>query len=104
MPKKSGVTGELGRIPAPEGRFSTEISITVEDHRLNGGKPTNIPTLIKGQVDVDRLVLGEPVTDRQMEIAIQRAIERQKTGHRIPSYTSMEDAIDAAIARSRGKH
>jgi len=96
-------SGELGRFDNSDGSNSTEISITVTDPRLNGGRPTNIPTLVQGQVDLDALRNSRNVTDQQQEIAISRAIERVKIGERLPSFNTIEEAVSAAQDRSAYK-
>jgi len=67
-----------------DGTFSTEQSITVEDMNLNGGKPTNIPTIWN----------GEQMTD---EASIDMAIE---SGESYPSFESISGAEKAAQERS----
>lgn len=94
------LTGELGILPRPDGSDSTELSITVTDLRLNDGRPTNIPLLVKGQVDVEKLLAGARGTPAQEEIAVRRAIERSKATP-LPSYETIEEAVEAAKARSR---
>ena len=95
----TGLSGELGTLQSESGTVSTEISITVTDPRLNDGKPTNIPTLVEGQVNVQRLVsLGQP-SNEQVEIAIRRAIDRQADGALLPFFESIEQAEQAAIRR-----
>ncbi len=96
----SALTGELGIIPRPDGGRSTEISITVPAPRLNGGKPTNIPTLVRGPQDVEALVRTMRPSPEQEEIAIQRAVERQSNGAALPSYSTIEEAVAAARSRS----
>jgi hypothetical protein len=87
----------------PDGGISTEISITVTDPRLNGGKPTNIPTLVRGQKDVDGLLAGKDPTREQEEYAINRALERQKSGGYLPSYKTIDEAVKAAQERTASK-
>ncbi len=70
-----------------DGSFSTEVSITVMDPRLNNGRPTNIPSLWKG-VEVDE------------DTAVQNALA---SGRRFTSFDSIEAAINAARARSAQK-
>lgn len=67
-----------------DGTVSTEKSITVEDMNLNGGKPTNIPTIWN----------GTQMTD---EASIDMAIESTE---KYPSFESIPAAEKAAIARS----
>lgn len=94
------LSGELGILPRPGGGRSTEISITVTDPRLNGGRPTNLPLLVQGQTGVDRLLRGEQWTPEQEEIAVRRAIERVNGGAALPAYNSIAEAEAAARQRS----
>ncbi len=96
--QKNALTGELGQV-----KNSSEISITVTDSRLNGGKPTNIPTLVKGQINIDRLTETLEPTEEQQEVAIKRAAERVAAGATLPSYASIDEAVNAAVARSDAK-
>jgi len=100
----SALEGELGRFDNPDGSFSTERSITVTDPRLNDGKPTNIPTLVKGQSkeNIERILSGDMDEDIE-ETAILRAIERVKQGQKLPSYSTIEEAVKAAMQRSENK-
>lgn len=67
-----------------DGSYSTEVSITVTNPRLNGGRPTNIPSLWGGvELDEDR--------------AVSRAIE---SGRKFDSFGSIDEAVTAAAARS----
>lgn len=68
----------------PDGTQSTEISITVTDPRLNGGKPTNIPSLW------ERKVVDE-------DTAVTNAL---RSGKRYRSFNTIEEAVAAARARS----
>jgi hypothetical protein len=63
-----------------DGSFSTVRSITVEDSRLNGGKPTLIPTIWYGF----RLTA---------ERAIERAVRSKKSW---PAFDTIEEAAEAA--------
>jgi uncharacterized protein (DUF2267 family) len=67
-----------------DGSHSTELSITVTDPRLNGGRPTNIPSLWGGEV----------VPDHD---AVTRALE---SGNQYQSFGSIDEAVTAAKARS----
>ena len=68
----------------PDGSVSTEISITVQDPRLNEGRPTNIPSLW------DRKVVDD-------DTAVERAL---KSGKKYNSYETIEEAVRAARQRS----
>lgn len=68
----------------PDGTHSTELTITVQDERLNGNLPTNIPSLWGGAV-VDQ------------ETAIQNAV---RSGRQFQPYETIEEAVRAARARS----
>lgn len=95
--------GELGTLHNPDGSVSTEISITVTDPSLNGGRPTNIPLLVRGQQGVEDLQAGADPTDEQQGIAIRRAVERVKNGSSLPSFDTIEQAAAAAAERSDSK-
>lgn len=96
--RKDARTGELGQVGN-----SSEISITVIDPRLNNGKPTNIPTLVKGQIDVEELAITFEWTREQEQIAIERAAERVAAGATLPSFETIELAVKAAGERSKTK-
>jgi len=101
--KDDALRGELGVLYNKKGEATTELSITVTDKRLNQGKPTNIPTLVKGQVDVPALQEGGAPSQAQEDIAIKRAAERVKAGANLPSHDTVDAAVTAARARSTGK-
>jgi hypothetical protein len=66
-----------------DGSHSTEISVTVTDPRLNGGLPTNIPSLWGGrQLDEDE--------------AVREALASGRRFHGFPS-------IGAAVAAARSR-
>lgn len=67
-----------------DGSYSTEVSITVTDPRLNGGRPTNIPSLWGGQ-ELDE------------DSAVQAALG---SGRNWQSFPSIEAAVSAARSRS----
>lgn len=68
----------------PDGSFSTERSITVTTDGLNGGKPTNIPTIWDGK-------------ELPHKEAINRAIQ---SGNTYAAFNSIDEAVDAAKKRS----
>jgi hypothetical protein len=69
-----------------DGSYSTELSITVTDPRLNGGRPTNIPSLWGGRVLEEGDAVGQALA----------------SGKRWNSFNSIEEAVEAAKARSTG--
>jgi hypothetical protein len=91
--------GELGSLRRPDGGVSTELSVTVTDPRLAGGRATNIPLLVAGQKNVQGLLAGDDPTEEQIEFAIRRAATRTKGGAALPSYDSVEEAVAAAKSR-----
>jgi hypothetical protein len=86
QPSMGGVHPANGRpiINNPDGSISTERSITVTAPQLNGGLPTNIPSLWDGQQ------LSE-------EQSVQRALQ---SGQQFPSFNGIDEAVAAAQARS----
>ena len=95
--------GELGNLYDPQGRRNTEISITVDDPRLLGGRPTNIPQLVTGQQNLEALQGMARPTNEQYDISVQRAADRVKAGGYLPSYGSIEEAVKAAESRPVGQ-
>ena len=72
----------------PDGSRSTEIEITVEDDALNEGRPTNIPSL---------WMTPRGVIEVPFELAVDFA---SKSGMQFPAFTSVDEAVEAAKARS----
>lgn len=70
-----------------DGSISTEESITVTEPYINGGKPTNIPTIWDGR----RLSESE---------ALRRAAAAIRSGKPFPSFDTIDEAVEAAKARS----
>lgn len=97
--RDDALRGELGYLSDPIGRVNTELSLTVEDPRLNSGKPTNIPSLVAGQVGIPQLQGGDPVSGQQYEAAVVRAVQRQQAGASLPFYEALDEAIAAATNR-----
>ena len=64
--------------------------------------PTVIPTLVAGQDDLDGL-LNFNITEQHEEVAVKRAIERQKDGMTWPSFINMDLANEFAEERSSNK-
>jgi hypothetical protein len=67
-----------------DGSYSTEVSITVTNPKLNDGKPTNIPSLWKGK-EVDE------------NTAVENALA---TGKKYESFSTIPEAVTAAKERS----
>ena len=74
-----------------DGSKSTEINITVTHPKLNGGAPTNIPSLYVEN--------GRIVHFRDEGQAVEAALA---TGLTFPHYPTLDDAVAAAKARSAG--
>ena len=89
--------GELGKIENPDGSISTEFSITEFIPELGGF--VNIPTLVRGQKDVRSMLDTGDITDEQFNIAVLRAIERVSKGAALPSFKTVEEAVEAAKSR-----
>jgi len=93
--------GELGKIRNPDGSHSTEFSITISDPRINGGKPTVIPSLVMGQKRVKKMLSSKIVDREQQEIAIVRAAQRISEGQIPPKgFNSFVGADTDAVFRS----
>ena len=75
-----------------DGSVSTERTITITDERINGGMPTNIPTMYGGKIVDD-----EMATDI---IAKNKGVDPD-TGRRLRSFNSISEAETAAAARSK---
>jgi hypothetical protein len=67
-----------------DGSYSTEVSITVTNPKLNGGKPTNIPSLWGGK-EVDE------------NTAVENALA---TGKKYESFSTIPEAVKAAKKKS----
>lgn len=75
-----------------DGSFSTEESITVTDERLNGGRPTNIPSIWGGKRPPAEL----NGTERE-NWAIEQAL---KSGQRFEAFDNIDQAVKAAEQRT----
>lgn len=69
-----------------DGSYSTELSITVTNPKLNGGKPTNIPSLWKGK-------------EVNEETAVANALA---SGAKYESFSTIPEAVSAAKEKSKG--
>lgn len=83
----------------PDGTVSTERTVTVVHPLINGGRPTNIPTIFAGR---------EFDEDTAAQIILEFARRKKKstlidpeTGRELQAFDSMEAATKAAQARSR---
>jgi flagellar protein FlgJ len=87
QPQQAGVNPINNRpiLDNGDGSYSTEESITVTDPRLNGGQPTNIPSIWGG-----RRTASE-------DEAVNEAI---RSGQQFPAFGSIDEAVSAAKARS----
>lgn len=95
-----------------DGSFSTERTITVTDPRINGGQPTNIPTMYGGQIVDDAMAADiiansggvDPDTGRALEgypsiAAAERAAQQRSSSlaGELPSAPYSEDAFAGYI-------
>lgn len=76
-------------IANPDGSWSSEVSATVADPGLNGGKATNVPTLW--------IIGGKPVRVDEDTAAMLAA----SSGLNWPAYNSLEEADKAAGLREQ---
>lgn len=88
-------SGELGILKNSDGSHSTEVSITIE----KDGRFFNIPTMVKGQINPEKIANGEPINAEQERIAFERFAERG--GFKSDKgFDSLDLAIQAAKLRS----
>ena len=93
--------GELGTLRGKNGSMWTERMVGISDPRLYGGRSTNIPLLQKGQVDVDKMIEGAPVTREQYQRAIDRAVERVREGESFSNYPNIMGSVEGALNRHK---
>lgn len=98
VPPALGPTRRLW--PTGSGAPASEMSATVEDERLNAGRPTNIPLLVPGQEHMPALLVGGKPTREQEERAIEWALSRRDKPR---SFDTIDDAVTAAQQRSQIK-
>lgn len=79
-------------LQGPSGKGATEESITVTHPRLNGGLPTNIPSIWNGQRPP-----GQFGTSQFEDWAVEQAI---RSGTKFPTFNSIDEATSAAKMRS----
>lgn len=96
--KDSGRKTSEGRsiLQDSEGNIATEYTTTVQDKRINWGRPTNIPTIYG----------GKHYTEKEARDIIAKAnpdpdnIRDPETGRKLRGWYSVEDAVIAARERS----
>jgi len=86
MPTNAKTHDGYPAVKNANGSYSTELSITVTNPKLNGGKPTNIPSLWKGKV------VNE-------ETAVENALA---SGAKYDSFSTIPEAVSAAKEKSKG--
>lgn len=79
---------------------ASELSITVEDDRLNKGLPTNIPLLVPGQIDMGGLLFHKNPSRAQVGIAIDYTLSQKKKPR---AFSTIESAVSAAEQRTNAK-
>jgi hypothetical protein len=75
-----------------DGSFSTEESVTLTHPMLNGGRPTNVPSIWNGQRPP--MVMDDPGFE---DYVAEQAI---KSGQSFPAFETIEQAVAAAKQRS----
>ena len=75
------------------GTQSTERTVTVTHPDVNGGKPTNIPTIYVVDGKILELDLSKPVDDEAAALAVA-------SGQTFPSFKSIKEAVTSAQSRS----
>lgn len=86
MPTNAKTHDGYPAVKNADGSYSTELSITVTNPKLNEGKPTNIPSLWKGKV------VNE-------ETAVANALA---SGAKYESFSTIPEAVSAAKEKSKG--
>ena len=87
-----GTTSEGRAIVAnSDGSVSTERSVTVQDDRLNEGRPTNIPTMYGGK---------QVTQEEAIELVVANGGVDPDTDQVLPGFDTMDEAVAAAEARS----
>lgn len=99
-PLASGVPAEgfLGPQDLGNGNVATVLNHTVTDPRLNQGRATNIPLIVPGisPEDIRSIAGGARPSDAAYERSIAHAQQRVQRGEAIPSFDSIEAAVEAA--------
>lgn len=89
--KRTNTGRSLVKLPG-EDLLSSELSITVTHPHINKGKPSNIPSIFGGLVRSERESVNRIVAAGGQD---------PETGRKIRSFSSINEAIAAAVARSR---
>jgi hypothetical protein len=91
--ERTGTTAE-GRpiIKNPDGSSSSERTITIQVDEINGGRPTNIPSMYGGKAVSE---------DEAIRRVIQAGGKDPETGRALPGYNTVDEAVAAAGARSQ---
>ena len=89
---RGGKTSE-GRpiVQNPDGSISTERTITVTDPRLNGGKPTNIPSMFGGKQVSEQEAINR---------IVQAGGKDPETGQALQGFNTIREAVTSAQQRS----
>jgi|TARA_R100001163_G_C4967146_1_gene128577 hypothetical protein len=75
----------------PDGSISTERTVTIQDPRIHKGLWVNIPTMFGGK---------EVSQERAIDIIAENKGVDPETGREVPFFTSLDEAISEAKARS----
>jgi len=75
-----------------QGRPSTHLNIVTE-HPLLPGRQTMIPMLVPGQIELGRLLEGQPATQSQYRRAVDYARGQALQGALLPSFDTVPDAL-----------
>lgn len=86
MPTNAKTHDGYPAVKNANGSYSTELTITVTNPKLNGGKPTNIPSLWKGK-------------EVNEETAVANALA---SGAKYDSFSTIPEAVSAAKEKSKG--
>lgn len=74
-----------------DGSISTERTVTIQDPRIHKGLWVNIPTLYGGK---------EVSQEKAIEIIAENEGIDPETGRKVPFFTTLDEALEAAEARS----
>ena len=75
----------------PDGSISTERTVTIQDPRIHKGLWVNIPTLYGGE---------EVSQEKAIDIIAKNKGVDPETGEEVPFFTTLDEAISSAKARS----